>query len=185
MFTPLFTDGVWNTTFNSDLKEYCYNIREKDNGVIKTNSAMGYHTNGLNLTDPEIQPLKSHIEQSVKNYSQFISVNCKHKVCDMWINISGHKDYLSEHIHARTLFSGVYYVHTPKNCGDIEFIRHSHDYMLYDWKDVQNKYNTYNSARWTLPAEKNRCYIFPSLMKHSVTPNMNQDDRIAISFNIV
>ena len=183
MFTPLFTDGIWNTTFDSELKEYCDYIRYKDDGRTLTNS--GYQSNPLNLTEPVLRPLISHIEKVTKDFSSHLQIDSKSKVVDMWININGYKDYNKEHIHSGCLFSGVYYVHTPEDCGDIEFVRHSHDYMLYDWRERQREYNTHNSALWHLPSVKGRCYIFPSYYKHRVLPNLNkEDERYSLSFNI-
>jgi len=183
MFTPLFTDGVWNTTFNSDLKDYCDFIRKNDTGRNVSN-ILGYQSNNLNMADPVLQPLISHITSSTKDYSKHIGIETSGIIDNMWINISGHKDYNIEHIHSGCLISGVYYVQTPRDCGDIVFLRHSHDYMLYDWRNVQKDFNTHNSARFILPSEKNKCYLFPSYYKHAVAPNRNQSERYSISFNL-
>ena len=184
MFTPLFTDGIWNTTFNSDLKEYCDFIRKNDKGRSVSNTG-GYQSNYLNMAEPLIQPLISHIQLSTKHFSSYLQCNSSCKVSDMWININGYKDYNMEHTHPNCMFSGVYYIHTPKDCGHIEFVRHSHDYMTYDWRGKQSKYNSHNSALWHVPSEKNKCYIFPSYYKHRVTPNYNKEEqRYSISFNI-
>ena len=67
MFTPLFTDGVWNTTFNSDLKDYCDFVRKNDTGRNISN-ILGYQSNNLNMADPILQPLISHLKYSVNNY---------------------------------------------------------------------------------------------------------------------
>ena len=54
MFTPLFTDGVWNTTFNSDLKDYFDFVRKNDTGrnisnilVYQSNNRSEEHTSEL------------------------------------------------------------------------------------------------------------------------------------------
>lgn len=183
MFTPLFTDGIWNTTFNSDLKEYCDFIRKNDKGRLISNIG-GYQSNSLNLAEPVIQPLISHIQLSTKHFSNYLKVKCYSKVTDMWININGYKDYNVEHIHSNCMFSGVYYIHTPKDCGNIEVIRHSHDYMSYDWNNKSTEHTSHNSAVWHLPSTKDKCYIFPSYTKHRVTPNRSNEERYSISFNL-
>ena len=33
MFKPIFTEGVWDTTFSSDLKDYCDFVKEHNKGV--------------------------------------------------------------------------------------------------------------------------------------------------------
>ena len=47
------------------------------------------------------------------------------------------------------------------------------------------EFNKYNSSYHWMPAKENTLYIFPSWLKHKVEPNMNNDERISISFNTI
>ena len=60
--------------------------------------------------------------------------------------------------------------------------------------DVLSYYNTpirhtesnqYNAETWWKPAVEKRLYLFPSWLNHYVDPNLNQQERISISFNTV
>ena len=106
------------------------------------------------------------------------------KVDNMWININGYKDYNNNHHHPGCLFSGVYYISTPLDCGNIEFIRSTERVMVYDWEVPITDFNSYNCFNWNLPAEQHRCYIFPSFYEHRVLPNRNKEERYSISFNL-
>ena len=179
MFTPTFTDGVWYTTFNSDLKDYCDKFRMYDTGRVMSNDG-GYQSNNLNLEEPKLQPLISHILQETSNFKSLHGMKTKSKIISMWINISGYKDYNKEHHHSDCSFSGVYYIHTPHNCGNIEFIRHDRDRAIR-----LSEFNNINSASWWLLSQKHTCYIFPSYYLHRVNPNLNkEEERYSISFNI-
>jgi FMN-dependent NADH-azoreductase len=46
MLTPLFTDGVWNTSFKTDLKDYCDFVKNNDKGRIISNNG-GYQSTDL------------------------------------------------------------------------------------------------------------------------------------------
>ena len=185
MFTPLFTDGVWDTSFKTDLKDYCDFIRNNDTGRNVSNVG-GYQSKDLNLSETLLQPLISHIQNETLNFSRLFNMTYNSfKVDNMWININGFKDYNNNHHHPCCLFSGVYYISTPKNCGDIEFIRSDNRLRAYDWVVPMTNYNSYNCFNWYLPAEQHRCYIFPSFYEHRVTPNMNTEERYSISFNVV
>ena len=46
-------------------------------------------------------------------------------------------------------------------------------------------YNKGEGGEFSLPAEKNKMYVFPSWLKHSVTPNQSEEERISISFNLL
>ena len=185
MLSPLFTDGVWNTTFKTDLKDYCDFIRNNDKGRVLSNKG-GYQSNDVNIKEPLLQPLIQHIETQTNAYSKLF--NCKDnsfKVDNLWININGFKDTNEEHTHTGCMFSGVYYVHTPKDCGDIEFTKLSIHMMATDWADSVTSFNSFNSGRWNVPAIQHTCYIFPSYYIHRVLPNCNkEEERYSLSFNL-
>ena len=185
MFTPLFTDGVWNTTFKTDLKDYCDFIRNNDTGRNVSNVG-GYQSKNLNCSESILQPLIFHIQKETLNFSRLFHMTYdSFKVDNMWININGFKDFNNNHNHPGCLFSGVYYISTPQNCGNIEFIRSAERFMVYDWEVPVTNHNNYNSTIWYLPAEQHRCYIFPSFYEHRVSPNLNkEEERYSISFNI-
>ena len=83
------------------------------------------------------------------------------------------------------MFSGVYYISTPKDCGNIRFLNGHEKTMSYNWSGHFKDYNNYNSLQWFLPSEKYKCYIFPSYLTHYVEPNLNpKEERISISFNL-
>ena len=88
MFSPIFTEGVWNTSFRSDLKSYCDKIRNTQGGRVLTNKG-GYQSNNLNLADPELQPLISHLETEALNYNRIYENTIDSlKVTNLWINIT-------------------------------------------------------------------------------------------------
>jgi len=101
----------------------------------------------------------------------------------LWININEHKDYNLIHDHFFSKISGVFYVKAPKKCGNIVFSNNSN--MRYYIKNESiNTYNNYNSSICSFPALENTLYLFPSWLKHYVEPNLSNESRISISFNL-
>lgn len=187
MFTTLFTYSAWSFEYKSNLKDYCDFIRKNSKSVTKSNMG-GYQSDELNLKEPVLQPLLDCILNETSNYHKHFDVDVSHAyVNNMWININGYKDYNMEHIHPGALYSGVYYVHTPKDSGHIEFIRPDSFLMDSNWYNMKrHKWNFLNSNKWWLPSETHNGYIFPSYYKHRVQPNLNKtEERYSISFNIV
>ena len=184
MFKPIFTEGVWDTTFSSDLKDYCDFVKEHNKGRTVSNKG-GYQSDYLPLDEPVLQPLIQFIEKEAGNYSNVFKLKpSSFKIDSMWININGYKDYNEERIHPKCFFSGVYYIHTPVNCGNIEFVR-PNVYLMGEWQnDIFKEYNTSNSSFWQLPSKKDKCYLFPAYYKHKVRPNLNTEERYSLSFNI-
>ena len=58
--------------------------------------------------------------------------------------------------------------------------------MERDWNDIilDSDLNQYSSPQWWLLSEEKTLYVFPSWIKHLVQPNMSDEERISISFNV-
>ena len=163
----------------ASIEKYCLDHQDENEGRILSNRG-GYQSYNV-----EISPL---IEE-INNYSRFVSeayaIDNELVVSDMWININEYKDYNILHSHPNSLFSGVYYVKTPDKCGYISFESPGVDIMEHTYSTVDFKeWNMFNiHTRWQ-EARENILYVFPSWLKHRVEPNLSNEKRISISFNI-
>ena len=186
MLKSIFTDSIWVSSFKTNLKDYCDFVRKHDTGRNVSNTG-GYQSNNLNLKEPVIQPLIQFITAETNTYlTHFQYTNTSVNLQSMWININGYKDYNNEHTHigGGTMFSGVYYVYTPKDCGKIEFIKSSFHLMALIPSKSYSSFNNLNSASWSAKAKKDLCFIFPYYYIHKVQPNLNkEEERYSISFN--
>lgn len=154
------------------LTEEVYKIRkENPKSEIKSNVG-GYHTpESSNLIlNPKFFNLINFLKYFfLKKYNNYASVDA------MWSIISEKYCYNGIHNHLvnskpgndNKHWSGVLYLKTPKNCGNITF--HSY-HNIAAGKDV----TPYESL----------ILLFPSSMYHSVRPNLSDKDRVVISFNI-
>ena len=186
MLHNLFTYNAWSFEYQSNLKDYCDTIRKNGLKSIKKSNLGGFQSQNLNLEEPILQPLLDCIKNETLNYHKNFDVKIPHLyISSMWININGYKDSNIEHIHGDSIYSGVYYIHTPKDCGHIEFIRPDGDLMDCNWCNLNRlNYNSLNSNTWWLPSKTHTGYIFPSYYKHRVQPNLNTEERYSVSFNI-
>jgi len=171
---------------NDALIEYCYKKKEIDQGRNFSNIG-GWQSDDLNLQDIELQPFIEELKNNIMSYINQcgFKTDLKYKLDNIWININGYKDHNKPHIHPGCLFSGVYYLKTPENCGNIVF-KHSADSLQYDWKkDLLREVIPNNCNEWFLPVQKGKMFIFPSWLYHYVLPNLNKkEDRISLAFNI-
>ena len=170
----------------SALISYFYKLKNENIGNIISNEG-GWQSENLNLNINDLQPLIKNFQTPILNYSKICKFkeNLIFKIDNMWCNINEYKDYNISHIHPNFLFSGVYYLKTPKDCGNLVF-EHPCDYLEYDWnKNFIQDYDTHNSAILKFLPKKNYLFLFPSWLKHYVKPNLNKkEDRISISFNV-
>jgi len=183
----IFKIPLYKTTLalkNKSLKSYCLSLPKRNKGRKFTNDG-GWQSNDLSLKEPPLQDLYNAILYHSNIFLE--SLECKEsaKLNNCWININGYRDYNVLHKHDCCLLSGVYYVNTPKDCGNIMFNRPGIDSFTYDWNKAYKVFNPYNSANWWQEAKASNLYIFPSWLNHLVEPNLNKKEkRISISFNI-
>ena len=178
----------------ANLKHFCEKTQKKDIGRIASNSG-GYQSNNLSLDKSPLSPLIKEIETNANIFAQqFLNKKTIQKITSIWINSNLYKDTNRIHSHPGSAISGVYYVKTPSECGQIifehpagrafEFYQESID-ALPGRRNEPEEYNSFNSFRTGVKPTENTLYLFPSWLMHYVESNTNKtEERISISFNI-
>lgn len=189
MIKDLFKIPIYETELSLNLekiKKYCISKQIEDSGINCSNEG-GWHSSYLDFGEKQIFDLLESLCYHGSFFSESIGLEKKIGINNLWININKFGDYNKSHKHAGALFSGVYYVQVPKDCGNIFFEHPSYDMIGYDWKnEIINSYNQYTSHDWWIKAEPNKLLIFPSWLKHRVESSKNPSEkRISISFNLV
>ena len=191
----IFKVPVYSTQLNLDIKKlqsFCNEYQQKDTGKTLSNIG-GYHSNDLPLNKlkwplgESLHPLIKEINTHSSKFAKEFINNNEQVLSNMWINMSLYKDINKIHNHPGADISGVYYVKTPADCGNIVFEHPAHDvfsYYLNQKGTIIEEFNAYNSPSWGKPAVENHLYLFPGWLKHYVEPNLNKtEERISISFN--
>ena len=183
MITNIFADPVLQVKLDEDLNALIQFSNTLTDGRIKSNVG-GFQTGDLDLNLPQLQSLKTQI---LKHGSIFIREYLKIEkdvyINNLWLNKNYYKDYNEQHVHLDCVLSGVFYVKTNPNSGDLKFFRsQSLDVWMPD--RIIQTFNHYNSTLWAFKPEDNYLFLFPAWLTHCVTPNLSQEERISISFNI-
>ena len=182
-----FPTQIYIKEFNLDNRELERNVIEwskKDSGLQKTN-VNGWHSPSDMHKKPEYKNLAEalfHMQFDI--YKEECLDNEPH-LGNMWANINPPGGYNRPHIHPNSLWSGVYYVKTAKDCGHLK---------LEDPRSV-SLMSRPNHIEGQLPARlwkethfepvTGRLIMFPSWVSHCVDPNMSNEIRISISFNFL
>ena len=182
----IFKQAVTKITLNENLNSlsnFCFKIKKKQESRIFSNVG-GFQSKDIKLDSLEIKSLCENITNYSNIFFKEVMSNKESISLDsLWININEYKDYNLPHKHPFSKISGVFYVRAPEKCGNIVFSNDSD--MEYYIKDQSiNTYNNYNSSTWFFPAKENTLYLFPSWLKHYVEPNLSNESRISISFNL-
>jgi len=188
-----FTDLEDGTALNADVKRNIYAWRSADpHGVVRTNvhQAGAWHsTTDMHVRD-EFKSLVSEIFEFIHGiyYDQGYDPDFE-PVCDsMWANINPRYAFNRHHTHPHALWSGVYYVQTPDNCGLLYFSDpRPQTQVLTPYYDPQRRpMETWNEVYFQPKA--GRLIVFPAWLVHAVQPNLTEEqgdagDRISVSFN--
>lgn len=178
LITP-FHSNIWVLNLGINLEadiEVCYKIKEKMPSVQRSNVG-GYQSDFLNLvelfpvTTKKLFPILDGI---------CIELQMQGSVNGAWLNINPKHSYNLCHTHPQSSLSGVLYLATNKKSGDIVF---------YNPAPVEH-YPTLHGipsfpSQYTFTPENGDVLIFPSYLEHCVMPNLSDEDRISIGFNII
>ena len=171
---------IWEFDLDIDndiLNDYCLQFSKETPSVTKSNQG-GYQSPNLLLNQLEICTLVSDIEWKLREIQEtpcYKIINLV--ISNIWFNVNRYGNSNLPHLHPMSHYSGVYYVRTPENCGNI-YLEHPALDLLYHYP------NGGKDALFIGEALEKRLYIFPSWLKHYVSPNLNKDqERISISFN--
>ena len=166
------------------LIEFCYEMKQKNQTGVQLTNMGGWHSNNiLNETHTEFVKLKNRIEENANAFHNQMQLKktLKQKLSNIWININpkgGSNDF---HDHPGACFSGAFYL---KGEAPIVFQHPYKDITTYFWKEsIIEKWNSANSGQWRYKPEPNVLLLFPGWLEHKVLMNIEETDRISISFN--
>lgn len=179
-------DCVAFDTIQYDLLEWIYDYKSNnENNGVHLSNAGGWQSNSYFYKDPTFKPfleyINTHIHSGIKNL-----LTCKTKVNNMWINVNSKGDYNVSHTHGAVDLSGVFWVKTPDNCGNIIF-ESPHSFVEYKFymncnKNLAEDYNCYPS--FYITPKEGSLVLFPPHLSHRVASSMSNSDRISIAFNL-
>ena len=138
------------------------------------------------LSEPELENLRKKIDEEVYNFAKSLQIDfSKHglKRINSWGNLQKKGNYIKEHRHNNTQFSGVFYLQTPENSGDIIFTTRNATWIISYWEPSLTGYDDLNSFEKRFSPQQCGIFLFPAHLDHYVTPSHSEEERYSISFN--
>lgn len=183
-YRNLFEVPIFQQIIDINVDDILTLINTENTSVNKSNIG-GWQSDNICDT-PKYHNLLSTIEIHINDFANKLNMKYVQKINNAWININYKDSYNSKHIHPNSMLSGVVYLKTLNNCGDITFYHPLGHQLQYDWdKNNFNSEHTYNSYCWDMPVLEKCLYIFPSWLSHSVNKNTSDSERISIAFNTI
>lgn len=193
--TPIYhADLADAAALNAELRRHIERWRETDPaGDFRSNEPNlgGWHSPTDMHTRHEFDPLTREILELMHGVFTTLGYDGAYEpVCDsMWANVNPRHAANRHHTHPHALWSGVYYVHTPPDCGLLWFSDpRAQAQVLTPHYDLAKRAPLTWSEIHYQPIE-GRIIAFPAWLTHAVQPNLTTEagpagDRISISFNI-
>ncbi len=166
-------------------------VREMDK--THRNLTTDYRDNNLlNLDHPGANWLRQQVNQSVIDYFQSVGIDyAVNWQIHAWANINRRGDYHDAHNHPRSYLSGTYYLKIPrsrKTSGQRPDLRPGH-ITFYDPRPGINmnsiNKDPYVDPEHTVLPNPGDLLMWPAFLNHFVHPNLSDETRISISFNII
>ena len=170
--------------YKDQLIQETYQERDEDPIGRKISNRGGWQSNQINIQECKSKTLKKIIIDSLSGFTP-ISENVS-MVIEGWKNINAPGDFNVKHDHPRSNLSGVLWIKTAKNSGNLVFTSpqlFNKFQELYNYTD-EFKYDTKSYMTYYFPPTEGRILLFPSSLEHEVEENKSDEDRISYSFNI-
>jgi uncharacterized protein (TIGR02466 family) len=182
--TPILCD----TAFDIDttlLEKFCFKIKDLSLGRKATNYG-GWQSEDLDISLPELKPLLDKIYKSAEiMHSQFgLKKEFRPVLDNLWININPIGGFNIPHVHGESIFSGVFYVKGTKDNGNIIFTHPAINIPYHLPEIIIDKFNLINSGSVFHHPQPGKLLMFPSWISHYVEPNLINEERISIAFNL-
>jgi len=182
--TPIYIADIKHPTLNQELERDIVAWSKQDKGVVRTN-VQGWHSTTDMHERPEYKNLVNMLYEAQKTIYDQEHLASEPFLGNMWANINPPGGMNRAHQHPNSLWSGVYYVKAPKNCGHLKIDdpRNSASMIRPRQKEGPVPSRLYRETHYE--AIDGRLIMFPSWLIHCVDPNESNEIRISVSFNFL
>jgi uncharacterized protein (TIGR02466 family) len=182
--TPIYIADIEHPTLNQELERDIVAWSNRDKGVVRTN-VQGWHSPTNMAELPEYQKLVRMLYACQKTIYDQEHLDSEPVLGNMWANINPPGGMNRAHQHPNSLWSGVYYIKAPKNCGDLKIDDPRSSAAMVRPKQKKGPVSPRLLRETNYEPIAGRCIMFPAWLMHCVDPNESNDIRISVSFNFL
>ena len=182
--TPVYIADIKHPTLNQELERDIVAWSKQDKGVVRTN-VQGWHSTTDMHQKPQFKKLVSMLYACQKTIYDQEHLDSEPVLGNMWANINPPGGMNRAHQHPNSLWSGVYYIKAPKNCGYLKIDDPRSVACMSRPRQKEGKVPERLLRETHYEPIAGRCIMFPSWLMHCVDPNNSNDIRISVSFNFL
>ena len=167
------------------IKDYVYNLK-KELPHSNIGSVVGAWQSPDLLDNDVFNPVKDEIFHNADVMSKMFNIREDKElvISNMWANVNPRGGSNKPHTHPGAVFSGVFYIQVPKNSGDICFTHPANNHNYHFNVHTVTNWNIVNSGGRNITPSVGKMIMFPGYQNHYVEPNLSNEDRIVLGFNI-
>ncbi len=187
---PLMKAGL--DRLNADLAAECRALRDFDRAGCewsRQNYPGGYTSyatlNELHYFSSTFTRLERTIARHVRSFARALDMDLRGRrirMTDCWVNIMPPSAAHSLHLHPLSFVSGTYYVAAPRGCPGLKFEDPRLDRFMAAPPRLAGARRA-NLTHAAYPARAGNLILFESWLRHEVSRNRVDAERISISFN--
>ena len=126
--------------------------------------------------------LKKQLMNELNNFfHNVMNYESDFKITTSWFTKSQNSQSSNYHNHNNSMFSGILYLRTDENSGDISF----EDFNNRRYKLNVKEYNIYNCTEYQIKPIEGLLILFPSEVHHKILKNNSNIVRHSLAFNII
>tara|TARA_R110001606_G_scaffold324273_1_gene471082 strand:- start:245 stop:856 length:612 start_codon:yes stop_codon:yes gene_type:complete len=179
--TPVFGNAIYCNEIDIDEKKIVSMI---DAPIKPAHVGTEYSGNDSYyvLEQKKFKSLKKAILKEFDYYaSEVLQYTNKFKITTSWFTQLDKGEQGQPHNHNNCFISGVLYLKTYENSGNIVFKDfRDNRFMLFP-----KEYNLYNSKEWIYKPTNKMILFFPSSLHHEITENKSEHTRHSLAFNLI
>jgi uncharacterized protein (TIGR02466 family) len=186
-----FPSPVWHFSIdnyqqlNSVLLAEIDRERQRDPRGEQLSNILGWHSASNLHKLSGLAELTQIIDRNVLEVATFLNWDLTKiavNITTCWAMVNDKYASNALHNHPNSILSGVYYLQTPENCGGITFTDpRSASRML---NPPLTEFNLWTLPKISYKPQAGSMLLFPSWLMHGVEPNLSDEARISMSFNI-
>lgn len=141
------------------------------------------------LEDDICLDLKNEIIKNINLYVRDvlkINPEIEFYITNSWVVKHEPNDWSQSHSHKNSILSGVLYLQTTEDTGNLVLEKEDNFVNLFPLaiNPTFTEWNIFNTEEWSIQPKNNMLVLFPSHVKHYVTPNTTNNIRYSLAFNV-
>ena len=184
--TPIWINEINNyENINIELKNFIYEEKEQDPLGTNKSNVKGWHSKEFDLKNENLKNFVSEISKNIGSAIKDMGWDLETqlvKITSMQAIINSKEAFNEKHHHGNSALSAAYYVKAEQNAGNIVFFDPRQANVFHH--PVSKEVNNINAQVQSVTPKAGTLVLFPSYLEHKVNPNLSNEERIVISFNV-